>query len=71
MMAAPTFFLAVTLTQFGLPVAISKLVAEAEARGDKQKTKRILVMSLAITGTLSLIFTPIFYGLRPSWQKIC
>ena len=59
MMAAPTFFLAVTLTQFGLPVAISKLVAEAEARGDKQKTKRILVMSLAITGTLSLIFTPL------------
>lgn len=65
MMAAPTFFLAVTLTQFGLPVAISKLVAEAEARGDKQKTKRILVMSLAITGTLSLIFTPLFLWFAP------
>ncbi len=33
MMVAPTFFLATTLTQFGLPVAISKLVAEASARG--------------------------------------
>lgn len=54
-----------TLTQFGLPVAISKLVAEAEARGDKQKTKRILVMSLAITGTLSLIFTPLFLWFAP------
>lgn len=39
MMAAPTFFLATTLTQFGLPVAISKLVAEASARGDHQKRK--------------------------------
>ncbi|ASB66316.1 Stage V sporulation protein [Bacillus velezensis] len=37
MMAAPTFFLATTLTQFGLPVAISKLVAEASARGTGRK----------------------------------
>ena len=31
MMAYPTFILVVTLTQMGLPVAISKRVAEAEA----------------------------------------
>lgn len=65
MMAAPTFFLATTLTQFGLPVAISKLVAEASARGDHQKTKNILVMSLTITGVLSLIFTPLFLFFAP------
>jgi len=65
MMAAPTFFLAVTLTQFGLPVAISKLVAEAEARGDHRKTKQILVMSLAITGTLSAVITPVFLIYAP------
>ncbi|MCY9196925.1 stage V sporulation protein B [Bacillus atrophaeus] len=65
MMAAPTFFLATTLTQFGLPVAISKLVAEASARGDHQKTKNILVMSLTITGVLSLIFTPLFLLFAP------
>ncbi|MDA7027650.1 stage V sporulation protein B [Bacillus sp. CLL-7-23] len=65
MMAAPTFFLAVTLTQFGLPVAISKLVAEAEARNDHKKTKQILVMSLAITGTLSALFTPVFLIYAP------
>ncbi|UOY90148.1 stage V sporulation protein B [Bacillus glycinifermentans] len=65
MMAAPTFFLAVTLTQFGLPVAISKLVAEAEARGDHRKTKQILVMSLAITGVLSALITPVFLIYAP------
>ncbi|MEB4594898.1 MULTISPECIES: stage V sporulation protein B [Bacillus amyloliquefaciens group] len=65
MMAAPTFFLATTLTQFGLPVAISKLVAEASARGDRQKMKHILVMSLTVTGILSLIFTPLFLCFAP------
>lgn len=32
MMAVPTFILAITLTQIGLPVAIAKFVAEAEDR---------------------------------------
>ncbi len=31
MMAFPTFILVITITQLGLPVAISKNVAEAEA----------------------------------------
>ena len=57
MMAVPTLLLVITITQLGLPVAISKLVAEAEAIGDRKKIKRILVVSLTITGTLSLIFT--------------
>jgi stage V sporulation protein B len=57
MMAVPTLLLTITLTQLGLPVAISKLVAEAEATGDKRKVKRILVVSLSITGILSIIFT--------------
>lgn len=58
MMAYPTFILAVTLTQMGLPVAISKSVAEAEARGDFRRIKKILVVSLGVTISLSLIFTP-------------
>ena len=36
----PTFILAITLTQIGLPVAIAKFVAEAEAVNDKQKVKK-------------------------------
>ena len=58
MMAVPTFILAITITQIGLPVAISKNVAEAEAAGDTAKIKKILVVSLATTITLSVIFTP-------------
>ncbi|RKL68563.1 stage V sporulation protein B [Salipaludibacillus neizhouensis] len=57
MMAVPTLLLVITLTQLGLPVAISKLVAEADAEGDRPRIKRILVISLTVTGILSLIFT--------------
>lgn len=63
MMAFPTLMLVITITQLGLPVAISKSVAEAEAKGDFKKIKKILVVSLAITFSLSLIFTPaLFFG---------
>ena len=56
MMAVPTFILAITLTQIGLPVAIAKFVAEAEAVNDKQKLK-ILTVSLAVTSVISIILT--------------
>ncbi|MBM7569547.1 stage V sporulation protein B [Aquibacillus albus] len=56
-MALPTLFLIYTLSQFGLPVAISKRVAEADAHGDTKKIKRILIISLSITGTLSIFYT--------------
>ncbi|KAA0549277.1 stage V sporulation protein B [Bacillus sp. BGMRC 2118] len=65
MMAFPTLLLAITLTQIGLPVAISKLVAEADALGDKRRIKKILVVSLSITGTLSIIFTTGMIVLAP------
>lgn len=65
MMAMPTLVLIITITQFGLPVAISKLVAEAEAEGNQRKIKKILIVSLAVTGTLSLLFTPAIIFLAP------
>lgn len=65
MMAFPTFILVVTITQLGLPVAISKNVAEAEARGDHAEIKKILVVSLATTMALSIIFTPALILLAP------
>lgn len=65
MMAFPTFILVITITQIGLPVAISKNVAEAEAVGDKAKVKKILVVSLATTITLSAIFTPLLLLTAP------
>ena len=65
MMAFPTLVLVVTITQLGLPVAISKNVAEAEARGDFRKIKKILVVSLATTISLSIVFTPALIFLAP------
>lgn len=65
MMALPTFILAITLTQLGLPVAISKLVAEADAKGDRREIKKILVVSLAVTGVTSIIFTTGMIVLAP------
>jgi stage V sporulation protein B len=65
MMAFPTMVLVVTITQLGLPVAISKNVAEAEAKGDFRKIKKILVVSLATTVSLSILFTPALILLAP------
>lgn len=69
MMAYPTFILVVTITQLGLPVAISKNVAEAEAKGDLKKIKKILVVSLSTTLALSLIFTPALLFAAPYLGK--
>jgi stage V sporulation protein B len=57
MMAHPLVPMLITLTSLGLPVAISKLVAEAEAQGDSAKIKRILQVSLTLTVTISVILT--------------
>lgn len=59
MMAQPLVPLVITITELGLPVAISKLVAEADAKGEKAKIKRILHVSLAITSTLSVTLTTV------------
>ncbi|MFS0780788.1 stage V sporulation protein B [Bacillus sp. 1P06AnD] len=58
MMAMPSLFLVITVTQLGLPVAIAKYVAEANTAGDERRIKRILVVSLSITLGLSILFTP-------------
>lgn len=69
MMAVPTLLLVITVTQLGLPVAISKLVAEAEATNDRPRIKRILVVSLAVTGALSIIFTTAMIAFAPFVAK--
>ncbi|WP_219838263.1 stage V sporulation protein B [Paenibacillus sp. R14(2021)] len=57
MMAHPLVPLVITITELGLPVAISKLVAEASARGERMKVRRILHVSLVVTGFLSVLLT--------------
>ena len=55
MMVMPFMGLMVTLTTIGLPVAISRLVAEADAQRNGAKVKKILVVSSTITGSLSIV----------------
>lgn len=65
MMAIPSLFLMITLAQIGLPVAISKRVAEANAHGDKQKIKMIIVSSFFIITCTSMIFMLAMFLLAP------
>lgn len=58
-MAVPTFILIVSLATFGLNVSISKMVAEADARGDREKIRSILQIALLIVTVLSLFFTTV------------
>jgi stage V sporulation protein B len=57
MMALPSLFLIITLTQIGLPMAISKRIAEASAMNDRHKIKQILSLSILIITCTSIIFT--------------
>ena len=59
MMVMPFMGLMITLTTIGLPVAISRLVAGAEAQRNGAKIKKILVVSLVTTSILSLVVVSI------------
>lgn len=57
MMALPTLFLAITLTELGLPVAIAKRVAEADAVSNREEVRSILVVSIVITTLMGILLT--------------
>lgn len=59
MIAHPLVPLVITITELGLPVAISTLVAAADARGENAKVRQILRVSLAVTGFLSITLTTV------------
>ncbi|WP_409289473.1 stage V sporulation protein B [Peribacillus sp. SCS-37] len=69
MMAFPTLILVISIIQLGLPVAISKCVAEASASNNEKKVKKILVVSLSTTLGLSILFTPILAVCAPVLSK--
>ena len=65
MMAMPSLFLIITLVQIGLPIAISKRVAEANAKNDTYKIKQIISFSFLIIACTSILFTTSMYFLAP------
>ena len=54
-MVVPLLYFLITVTTFGLPVAIAKQVAESEAAKDHRQTRRFLYVSLFVAGSISLI----------------
>src|SRR5690625_8044 len=66
MMAVPTLFLMITLAQIGLPIAISKRVAEANAKRDTFKIKQIMTISFIIITCTSIIFTLGMFFIAPN-----
>ncbi|PKR79097.1 stage V sporulation protein B [Halalkalibacillus sediminis] len=69
MLVMPALFLMITLSQLGIPVAISKLVAEANAQKQSQRIRKILYVSFSITITLSIILTVVFIYVAPIIAK--
>lgn len=65
MLALPALFLMITLSQIGIPIAVSKLVSEANVQKDQARVKKILFLSFTITISLSLILTVAFAFLTP------
>ena len=62
-MVFPILIFAVVVTTAGIPVAISKLVSEAEARGEEDRIPTILIVSIFIVLFTSIIISiAIFFG---------
>ena len=68
-MAFPSMILLITIVTAGLPIAVSKLVAESETNKDSQQTKRILQIALLIVFSVSIGISTLFYFLIPAISK--
>ena len=68
-MAFPTLIMLITIVTAGLPIAVSKLVAEADAKHDPYLIKRILRTSLGIVMLVAIVVSSLFYFLIPLLTK--
>lgn len=60
----PLLSLVLTFVTAGLPIAISKLVAEALVEQDKVRVRRILRVSTSVILTMAVVFTILMWMLR-------
>ncbi|MET3682519.1 stage V sporulation protein B [Alkalibacillus flavidus] len=65
MLTLPALFFVITLSQIGIPVAVSKLVAEAHTNQQYHRIRQIVTTSLIITVSLSIILTGLLITLAP------
>lgn len=64
-MAFPILIFAIVVTTAGLPVAISKLISEAEARNEQQRIRSIIVVSLILILISATIVTILILTFAP------
>ncbi len=64
-MAYPILLFTITLTTAGLPVAISKLVSEAEAKGNERQIRNLLIVATVIVTMTGILFTVLMILLAP------
>ncbi|WP_150266583.1 stage V sporulation protein B [Paenibacillus tepidiphilus] len=64
-LAYPFFIVLVTVITGGIPLAIAKMVAEAEGENQTDKSRRILHTGLALSTALGLLFTLAAYFAAP------
>ncbi|GHU71269.1 stage V sporulation protein B [Clostridia bacterium] len=57
----PTYTLLLTLSTAGLPVAISRMVAEATTTGDEPGAKKVLRTALYLIGSIGVILTVLMF----------
>jgi stage V sporulation protein B len=65
-MGYPLLIVILTFITGGIPLAVSKLVAEAESEGDERKVRTILRLSMAFSVMLGALFTGLSLALS-SW----
>ncbi|MEJ8545696.1 stage V sporulation protein B [Brevibacillus borstelensis] len=61
-MVVPLLYFLITLTTFGMPVAIAKHVAETEAASDTRQSRRFLMLALGVTGAISVVLCTVLFA---------
>lgn len=64
-MVFPMLMMILTLSTIGLPTAMSKVIAEAVAVGDRRKVKRVMTFTTIVVTILGTIFTVVLIAFAP------
>lgn len=64
-MVFPMLMMILTLSNVGLPTAVSKVVAEAVAVGDRRKVRRVMRFTTVVVTVLATLFTVAVLALAP------
>ena len=59
------YSIALVLSTMGIPLAVSKLVSEAEARGSMAEARRVFRLSIYLLMSLGAVFTAALYAVSP------